>query len=128
NTLDHAYAESRTPELAANPSPSRTATGLLLDHPYSSQPALDQVRPFRNRETGAPQPERMPALYVQMQLDGNSRLPQCIVIDNRVLHRIYRIILGLKQERRRCTAGEAKVGIQHEPFLSYRDVPRVESD
>jgi hypothetical protein len=43
----------------------------LRNHSDRPQPRFYQLRPSRYRKLRAPQPERMPALRIQMHLDGN---------------------------------------------------------
>ena len=55
---------------------------LLRNHPNRPQPRLHQLRPSGYWKLRAPQPERMPALRVQMHLHGNPRVLQRNVVSH----------------------------------------------
>src|SRR5215211_4325373 len=70
----------------------------------------------------------MPSLHVQVELYGNASLPQGCVIHERVLYRIYRVILRLEQEGGRRPASDANVGVQREASFGHCQMPWIESD
>ena len=48
----------------------------------------------------------MSTFRVDMHFRGDSCLLQSGIVDERVLHRIYRVVLSVQQERRRSDASE----------------------
>src|SRR5262245_54345165 len=70
----------------------------------------------------------MPALHKQVHLCWNASLRQRRIVDERILDRVYRIILCVKQERGRRPASDVKIGIQLEVFLTDGQMTRIKSD
>src|SRR3954468_1504719 len=101
---------------------------LLRDDSHRAEPILHQLGPRGNRRARAPHSERMSALRIQVQLDGNAGLPQRGMIDDRILDWIHGVILRLDQERRRRAAGDPNVGIQREVCFGYGQMSGIESD
>src|SRR4051812_6493465 len=101
---------------------------LLRDDSHRAEPILHELGPRGNRRTRATHSERMSALRIQVQLDGNAGFSQRRMIDDRVLDWIDGVILRLDQERRRRAAGDPNIGIQREPFFRYGQMSRIESD
>ena len=61
---------------------TRSQEYLFRNHPNRPQPRLHQLRPSGYWKLRAPQPERMPALRVQMHLHGNPRVLQRNVVSD----------------------------------------------
>lgn len=59
----------------------------------------------------------MPALRVQMQLHLNAGLNQRIVVSQRVLHMVQRILLRRQQEPGWPLAGDVNIGMQRRFIL-----------
>src|SRR3989442_6733177 len=115
-------------EASSASSPCSTASSdLLRNHSDRPEPRFYQLRPSRNRRFLAAQPKRIPARHIHMHFCGHSSLPERRIVHERVLYRIRRIILRLKQERRRRPVADVKSRIQRETCLADRQMPRIES-
>src|SRR5262249_23823961 len=68
----------------------------------------------------------MSTLCIDMHFGGDASLPQCRIVNERVLDGIDRIVLRLEQERRRRLAGYANIWIQHQTRLRNCEMPRIE--
>src|ERR1700730_1616675 len=101
---------------------------LLRDHPDRLQPRLHQLGPCSRRKLCASEPERMPALRVQMHLHRNPGLLQRGIITQRVLYAVHMVVLVLQQERSRCLAGDvsANIRIQRNTIVSQRQMSGIE--
>ena len=71
---------------------------LLRNHPDRLQPRLHQLGPSRDRKLRAPQPERMPALRIQMHLHGNASVLESDVVSHRLVYAVHVVILRLHQK------------------------------
>src|SRR2546423_9255686 len=99
-------------------SPTCAATALrkrsLRNHPDGAQPLLDQLRPYSDGILGAPQPERMPPVGIQMHLRWNAGILQRDVVHQRLVDVVHAVRLGLEPEPWRRVAGDVNVRIEPE--------------
>ena len=66
-------------------------------------------------------------MRIQMHFDGNLRLPQRSIVNQRVLYTVHRVILRLQQKRRRSLVGDMNIRIQLINLGVEREMPRIKS-
>src|SRR5580704_14530883 len=74
---------------------------LAIQYVDGAEPSLDEPRPMRHGQFGRTKTVAVPSLRVEVKLRGDLCLLQSLEVKE-CIFLVHRVVLRLKQERRRC--------------------------